>query len=131
MSLTPSYHIDVDPSRSLIRIVCVGFWDDATTIAFGAELQAATDNLVRVTGRPNDCLYLCDLSQSQIQSAAIMSRFEQFSATTGTQARRIAVIASAALQKMQIKRLAGSHDSFRIFLTGEEDAAEAWILTER
>lgn len=128
MSGPAEYRIEVFSAKALIRMIFIGFWAEATANAFAVELDQVLDRLAKAGIKPGGFVFLADFRGSAIQSPVMVERFRGFAASAGTKARRVAVIAASALQKMQTQRMAEAYDHYGFFLPSQEAEAEAWLF---
>ena len=120
---TLPYLIHADERRHLLTITFdTVFWDLAVTERFATECRQSVALLGCAPGRH---LILVDLRNAVLQGQEVYARLQSLigSAT----ARRIALVASSPLARMQTKRLQVNE---HIVLFADLDDANAWLFDE-
>lgn len=117
------FTIDTDASRDLIRAKMWGFLDVAHVDEFFVQEQRAARNLGCGSGR---FLVLLDTVDAVIQSQQVVAAFMQHIMTVPLKARRVAVVRSNTLARMQTQRILQVRDQAGIFATLAE--AESWLF---
>ena len=118
------FDVEVDVSRSLLRLRLQGFFSVADVRAFAAVRNAA---LQRLRCAPNRHLTLCDARGGMLSRREVAAGFQRLLADPRYASRRLAYVADGALAKMQANRVL-DRPHLRFFDRPAE--AEAWLLTE-
>lgn len=123
----PSYQIEIDVARNLVRTTLSGYWDEPLFRRFTKEFEQAFAKLVSQGYRPGSHHYLCDAREHSIQSQEVMVLFEGTAVYCAETVRRCALLMTGSLHRMQSGRLA-STDQFQFFSL--EDEALAWLFAD-
>lgn len=123
--MSSSFDIQVEPGCDLVTICLSGFFkpDDVTRFA-----QARDRAHLRLTCGPNQHLTLVDMRGMQIQSQDSVAAFGQVLRNPATASKRIAIVVTQSLARMQVQR-AAEHRDIQYF-ADDVAAARAWLLTE-
>ncbi len=121
--MTPSFDIQVDAARDLVRIRLAGFFDDATLRAF---LHARKLAFERLRCGPNRHLSITDIRGMAIQAQDVVTRWHAVLADPAYASRRLAFVVASTLARTQLQRAIGSRYA-QCFT--DPDAAERWVLT--
>lgn len=119
----PLFAINLTPATCLVEIVLRGFWTVEDFARFETALRAAMHDVMAHGCRMGEQVTLFDLTQYTVQSADVAQGMAGMAGDPTIGSRRIAVILSSALLKMQARRTAPDYGFF-------EDRAEAlaWLL---
>lgn len=119
---TGGYSISIDRARKLLIIDFTGFLVAAQLSDYEALKKSA---IARLGTRPNDHVTLCDFSHSVPQSREVVAIFQASLADPLHRSRRLAVVISGALARLQATRILD-----RPGCSCFEDRAEAerWLM---
>lgn len=117
------YRIDVDVSRSLVRIWLGGFFAASDLPGFIAERDAAHRKLKCA---PNQHVTLTDVREMNIQPQDTVAAFRNLLSDKRHQSRKVAFVVASSLARMQLIRAAEGRIA-RLFATPEE--AVAWLMS--
>ncbi len=117
-----AFSIDVDASRSLVRIEMSGFFAVEDIVRFVAARDQA-HRLLKCA--PNGHVTLVDIRGMKIQSQDSVESFKHVLNNPKFASRRLAVVVAQSLARMQIKRAASERDA-QYFDSIE--GAESWLL---
>lgn len=119
----PAFTIRIDAPRKYVEIRLRGQWDEATARRFERELRAALPALPRggcPIGAQNT---LFDSTEYAVQSQDVSAVLAGMAGDPSIGSRRIAVLVSSALSKLQTRRVAPGYGVF-----DDRDAAMAWLF---
>ena len=119
----PSFSIELDPPRDLVRIRLSGFFGVDDIARFQAELLLAHRRLG--CGRRGGPLTINDISGMAIQSQDVVARWRAFLADPAHRSRRLAFVVGSTLARMQLQRTIGGRDA-AVFT--DTDEAEQWLF---
>ena len=117
--------ITVVRERNTVLIRSEGMLDAAELIAFAREYRSSLKSLGEGVGRH---AVLLDLTGSQVSPAATVEAFMAFLGDPrleAERARRVAMVASSALFRMQLERVAAVRPGIRVF--SDQQAAVIWL----
>jgi hypothetical protein len=117
-----AFSIDVDGSRSLVRIVMSGFFSVEDIVRFVAARDRAHQLL---NCGLNAHVTLVDIRGMKIQSQDSVESFKHVLNNPKFASRRLAIVVAQSLARMQIKRAASEREA-QYFDSIE--GAEAWLL---
>lgn len=117
------FFIAADPLLDLIQIDMSGFFDEADIAAF--EL-ARNDAHRQLRCGPNEHLTLVDIRCMLIQSQESVVGFKRILENPIYRSKRIAIVVSRTLARMQIQRAAANRD-VRYF-SEDTSVAREWLL---
>jgi hypothetical protein len=118
-----AFSIRIDAGEKLFVIELSGFWDIETVERFGSAIAVALRAMKTAGCRPGEHVALVDNTRLNVQSQDVVQRFEDLIASRLNTARRVAVIVSSTLLKMQAKRVGPNHQFFE-----DRDAATRWLM---
>lgn len=118
------FDIVAEPEFDLIRITMSGFFEPADIASFKAARDEAHQGL---RSKPNQHLTLVDMTSLLIQSQETVEGFRQLLMNPAFASKRIAIVVSQTLARMQIERAAAGRDVS--FFVDDVAAARSWILT--
>lgn len=122
-TLVPGFSVEVYELPPLIKLKCVGFWDEATLRTYTIEMAAILDRFSRQGISAGQVSILSDQREQNILSADSAEGFKNML----DQARpvsKVAILVGGALQKMQYHRLAETQRR-KIFF--DEEEAMLWL----
>lgn len=117
-----AFSIDVDASKSLVRIAMSGFFSMDDIVRFVAARDRA-HHLLQC--RPNDHVTLVDIRGMKIQSQDSVESFKHVLNNPKFASKRLAIVVAQSLARMQIKRAANGRDAHYF---DSIEGAEAWLL---
>ena len=116
------YQITTEPARKLVSMSFDPmFWDEGVSQSFIRDCVGAVGALAC---NPKHHLILVDLRHAVLQSKDVYDRM--LSLVAAATARRIALVASAPLARMQTKRL---QIRGNVVMFDELSAAESWLFS--
>lgn len=118
------FTIAVDRDRMMVRATLSGFFTVDAVERFARAEQAAVESL---GCPPHHHLVLIDASKGQVHSKDVAEAFSRLVARSPLRARRIAVVSSGGLHRIQTRRILDAERS-ALFATLEE--AERWIAED-
>lgn len=118
----PAFSISMDPARKFVRIIMRSFWTIADQERFAAILRAMLRTFGRQGCQIGTQVTLIDLRDFPAQSTDVLSRLAQMTADRSIGSRRIAILLSSQLLKMQARRTAPDYSLFE-----DEAAAMVWL----
>ena len=121
--MAPRFTITADPALNLVTIVIGGFFAQPAIDAFERERDVAHRKL---RCGPNQHLTLVDMREMMIQSQDAILGFQRVLNNPATQSKRIAIVTSKTLARMQVERAAERRDVQ--YFTGEPAEARKWLL---
>ncbi|MEH3046583.1 hypothetical protein [Sphingomonas adhaesiva] len=119
----PMYRIRVDVARRLMDLDLRGLWDQAIAGRFLAHVVEAMAVLNRAGCAAGQQAALVDITGFVVQTQDIVGMIQGMLADPRLATRRLAVVVTAPLLKMQAKRVSSSEG---FFATREE--AETWLF---
>lgn len=122
--MAPWFTIKTTPALNLVSMKMGGFFDQDSIDQFEAARDAAHREL---TCGPNEHLTLCDMREMMIQSQEAIVGFQRVLNNPATYSKRIAIVVSQTLARMQVERAAERRD-VRYF-TGDPAEARTWVIT--
>lgn len=123
--MVPHFSIVVDPALDLVTMEMSGFFRPADVQAFEAARNEAHRQLK--CGK-NRHLTLVDMRQMLIQSQDAVVEFQRVLNNPASQSRKIAIVVSQTLARMQIERAAERRD-VQFFTDGTAEARR-WLLSD-
>jgi hypothetical protein len=111
-----------DPHHDLVRLTLAGFFTVADVARFDAALYEAFS---RMRCGPNAHLTVCDASGMKIQTQDVVAAFAAVMANPSHRSRRLAIVTSASLARMQARRLTKRAE---VGYFSDMAEAEAWLL---
>lgn len=117
------YRIDVDVSRSLVKIWLGGFFTAADVPSFIAERDAAHRKLKCA---PNAHVTMTDVREMNIQPQDTVNAFRNLLSDKRHQSRKVAFVVASSLARMQLIRAAEGRVA-RLF--GSPEEAEEWLFS--
>ena len=119
----PSFTIRIDAPRKYVEICLLGLWDDATAKRFDRELRRLLPALSAGGCPIGEQNTLFDSTGYAVQAQDVSTRLAGMAADTSIGSRRIAVLVSSTLSKLQTRRVAPGYGVF-------DDRAEAmaWLF---
>ena len=121
-----SYHFETDIDRNYLRLNLAGMWNQRLATAFLSDLEQTIRGMLGAGARYGEFRTLVDMSRKNILPQDAVAEFQSV-IRPDSPSRRIALIVSGPLHKMQTKRIAIS-DKHRIF-DREGDALE-WLWAD-
>jgi hypothetical protein len=96
------FTITTDEARKLMTVTMSGFLtpEDATSCAAQVQISAAA-----IGWRTGEFLLLVDSLESSVQSQSVIEAFQAGIAASSLRARKIAVLSTSSLARMQTKRI--------------------------
>lgn len=119
----PAFTIRIEPERKFVEIRMFGHWDDATARRFNSDLRRLLPALPAGGCRIGDQNTLFDTTAYAVQSQEVLAQLAGMAADPSIGSRRIAVLVSSTLVKLQARRIAPGYGLF-------DDRAEAlrWLF---
>jgi hypothetical protein len=119
----PDFTVLIEPERKYVEISMRGYWDDATMRGFERELRRLPPVLLAGGCRIGEQNTLFDTTDYAVQSQEVLAQLGAMVADPSIGSRRIAVLGSSMLGKLQTRRIAPGYGLFR-------DRAEAleWLF---
>jgi len=102
----PAFTIRIAPARKFVDIIMFGHWGAATMQHFDSELRRLLPALPAGGCRIGDQNTLFDTTDYAVQSQDEMEQFGGMAADKSIGSRRIAVLVSKSLAKLQVRRIA-------------------------
>ncbi|RYF18272.1 MAG: STAS/SEC14 domain-containing protein [Oxalobacteraceae bacterium] len=121
--MVPCFTITADPSLDLVTIIIGGFFRQPDIDAFEQARNVAHSEL---RCGPNEHLTLVDMREMLIQSQEAIVGFQRVLNNHTTRSKRIAIVTSKTLARMQVERAAERRDVH--FFNGEPAEARQWLL---
>lgn len=118
------FKVQVDVARGLFETAISGFWSLGDVDAFGRAVAAAARQVADATRAAP--VSVCDYREAGTQSREVAAALEELVRDPPVRSRRIAIIATKPLAKIQARRLVATRPEFRFFDTPE--AGRAWVL---
>lgn len=117
------FTIQHDAATATIRVVRTGSADQAEAERYHAAMR---DALSRAQGSGARFSVLIDISQAAPLPQDVAARFERVAADMRRSSlHRVAFISSAAINRLQAKRITSSDPRFRTF--ADADSAHGWL----
>ncbi len=121
--MTPRFEIVANPKLDLVTITIGGFFAQPDIDAFEQARDVAHREL---RCGPNEHLTLVDMREMLIQSQEAIAGFQRVLNNHTTKSKRIAIVTSQTLARMQVERAAERRDVQ--YFTGEPAEARKWLL---
>ncbi len=121
--MAPRFTITADPTLNLVTIIIGGFFAQPDIDAFEQARNVAHREL---RCGPNQHLTLVDMREMLIQSQEAISGFQRVLNNHATKSKRIAIVTSQTLARMQVERAAERRDVQ--YFSGEPAKARKWLL---
>lgn len=122
--MIPHFKIIANPPLDLITITIGGFFTQPDIDAFE---KARNDAHRELKCAPNQHLTLVDMREMLIQSQEAIAGFQRVLNNHATKSKRIAIVTSQTLARMQVERAAERRDVQ--FFSGDPTEAREWLLT--
>ncbi len=121
--MAPRFTITAAPTLNLVTIIIGGFFAQPDIDAFEQARNIAHREL---QCGPNQHLTLVDMREMLIQSQEAIGGFQRVLNNHATKSKRIAIVTSQTLARMQVERAAGRRDVQ--YFSGEPAEARKWLL---
>ncbi|KTT74605.1 hypothetical protein [Sphingomonas endophytica] len=121
----PSFAIDADARAQFLKLTLVGDWDAAITARFAAEVMATLRGMMSGGMAHGQLRTLLDMRRKGVVPQVVANEFARI-LHKDSPSRRVAILASGALHRLQVKRL--MDDRCALFDTEEE--ARAWLFAD-
>ncbi len=118
----PSFSIRIDPPSKFVEIHMKGFWGEAEFARFNTTLRAMLPALPAGGCAIGEQVTLFDLTAYQVQSQAVFVSLAQMASDQEIGSRRIAIVLSSGLLKLQARRAAPGYEMFQ-----ERGSAMRWL----
>ena len=119
----PAFTIRIAPERNYVEIVMRGYWDDATMKRFDSELRRMLPALPAGGCRIGEQNTLFDTTAYAVQSQDVLAQLGTMASDPSIGSRRIAVLVSSVLNKLQTRRIAPGYGLF-----SDREAALQWLF---
>ena len=123
--MSPRFTITTTPALNLVTITMGGFFSQPDIDAFEHARDVAHRELR--CGR-NQHLTLVDMREMLIQSQEAIVGFQRVLNNQATKSKRIAIVTSKTLARMQVERAAERRDVQ--YFSGDPAEAREWLLAE-
>ncbi|QNA85126.1 hypothetical protein G4G27_14825 [Sphingomonas sp. So64.6b] len=119
----PSFTIRIDALRKYVEICLLGLWDEVTAKRFDHELRRLLPALTKGGCPIGEQNTLFDSTGYAVQAQDVTTHLAGMAADRSIGSRRIAVLVSSTLSKLQTRRIAPGYGVF-------DDRAEAmtWLF---
>jgi hypothetical protein len=121
------YSVDVDMTKRLIEIKCIGFWEGFTLHSLLTDLEPKERRLAE-TQKPY--YVLLDLSEFPVQTREIADDVEKNFREWSQSSATTAIVTSGALANMQFARIAGDNPERRQLFRSMDEAVD-WLRSKR
>jgi len=121
--MSPRFTITTTPALNLVTITIGGFFAQPDIDAFENARNVAHRELLC---GPNQHITLVDMREMLIQSQEAIAGFQRVLNNHATKSKRIAIVTSKTLARMQVERAAERRDVQ--FFSGEPAEAREWLL---
>lgn len=118
----PAFTIRIAPERKLLEIEYRGYWDAATLQRYDAELRRKLSALRSCGCAHGEHVTILDMRSFPVQSQEMLAGLGAMTINPVFRSRRVAVVLSSALGKMQAKRTAPDYGMF-----DDREEAAAWL----
>lgn len=119
----PEFTIRIAPARNYVEIIMRGYWDDATMKRFDSELRRMLPALPAGGCRIGEQNTLFDTTAYAVQSQDVLAQLGTMASDPSIGSRRIAVLVSSVLNKLQTRRIAPGYGLF-----SDREAALQWLF---
>ena len=119
----PAFTIRIDAPRKYVEISMVGLWDDATAQRFERELRGLLPALPQGGCPIGEQITLFDTTDFPVQPQDVSTRLAGMAADRSIGSRRIAVLVSSTLSKLQTRRIAPGYGVF-----DDREEAMRWLF---
>lgn len=123
--MQPKFSFAVIPELDLVTIEMSGFFQPADVRKFE---EARDDAHRQLICGPNRHRTLVDMREMLIQSQDSVAEFQRVLSNPSTRSRKLAIVVSKTLARMQIQRAAEQRD-VKYFADGTEEA-RTWLLAD-
>lgn len=121
----PSYTIEPDAAGEYLHIVMSGHWNEAITAQFSADVAKVLERMLRSGTRHGHLRTLIDMRHKNVVPQSVASEFARM-VHPGSPSKRIALVFSGAVHRLQAKRIAD--DRCRTF--DDLDDARSWLFED-
>lgn len=118
-----AYTIHIDPARKFVEISMRGHWDDATIKRFISDLRQRLQALPAGGCRFGEQNTLFDTTAYAVQSQEVLAQLGNLASDPTIRSRKVAVLVSSMLIKMQARRIAPRYGFFE-----DRDEALRWLF---
>ena len=118
----PAYKILIDPPRKYVEVHMIGLWDAATVQRFDRDLRRLLPALPKGGCRMGEQITLFDSTAFPVQPQDVSAHLAGMAADRSIGSRRIAVLVSGVLNKLQTRRIAPGYHIF-----DDRNEALAWL----
>jgi hypothetical protein len=119
----PAFTIRIDAARKYVEIGMLGLWDDVIAKRFERELRCLLPALPKGGCRIGEQNTLFDSTAYLVQSQDVTARLAGMAADPSIGSRRIAVLVSSTLSKLQTRRIAPGYGVF-----DDREEAMSWLF---
>jgi hypothetical protein len=119
----PAFTIQIDAARKYVEIGMLGLWDDDAAKRFERELRCLLPALPKGGCRIGEQNTLFDSTAYLVQSQDVTARLAGMAADPSIGSRRIAVLVSSTLSKLQTRRIAPGYGVF-----DDREEAMSWLF---
>jgi len=119
----PAFTIRIEAARNYVEICMLGLWDEPTARRFERELRSLLPALPKggcPIGQQNT---LFDSTAYAVQPQDVSAQLAGLAADPSIGSRRIAVLVSSTLSKLQTRRIAPGYGIFN-----DRDGATKWLF---
>jgi hypothetical protein len=118
-----AFTVRIDVPRKYVEICLIGLWDDAIAQRFERELRGLLPALPQGGCPIGEQNTLFDSTAFPVQSQDVTARLAGMAADRSIGSRRIAVLVSSALSKLQTRRIAPGYGVF-----DDREEAMHWLF---
>jgi hypothetical protein len=121
--IDPSFTIRIDAPRKYVEVCLFGLWDAATAHRFDCDLRRLLPALPEGGCSIGEQNTLFDLTSYSVQAQDVSAHLAGMAADSSIGSRRIAVLVSSTLSKLQTRRVAPGYGVFQ-----DRAEAMAWLF---
>jgi hypothetical protein len=120
--IDPAYTIRILPTAGFVDIIMRGFWSAEDQRRFDRDLRAMLPALPAAGCRIGEQVTLFDLTAFQVQGQDVIAGLTRMASDPAIGSRRVAVLLSSGLLKLQARRVAPGYGLFDC-----RETAMAWL----
>lgn len=122
----PTYHIEPDVPGKFLRIVMAGDWNPDITARFADDVAQTLRTMLATGLRHGELRTLIDMREKHVLPQTVAAEFAKM-VRPDSPSKRIALIVSSAIHRLQAKRIADARQS----IFDSEEAALDWLGVAR
>ncbi|GAA4217334.1 hypothetical protein GCM10022253_15620 [Sphingomonas endophytica] len=121
----PTFHIEADAPGEFLKLTLAGDWNEEISARFGVAVAATLRQMLVDGTRHGQLRTLIDMKRKNVLPQTVVADFAKM-VRPDSPSKRIAMVFSGALHRMQVKRIA----DHRCALFDNVEEARAWLFAD-